>query len=73
MATTLKPLIYKICNILTVKYPPGMNPISTNLTKIYQSVLNLLSNASQFTESGKITLEVSRFRRNKEEERGKSE
>ncbi|MEG4502605.1 ATP-binding protein [Microcoleus sp. F6_B4] len=36
-------------------------------------MLNLLSNASTFTESREITLEVSRLRRKQEEERGKQE
>ncbi|MEG4579743.1 hypothetical protein QUA71_09055 [Microcoleus sp. MON1_C5] len=70
---TIKPLIDKNGNVLTLKYPPDIYPVYTKVTKIYQCVLNLLLNATQFTESGKITLKVSRFRRKKEEERGKSE
>ncbi|WP_158307988.1 hypothetical protein [Microcoleus vaginatus] len=56
MATIIKPLIDKSGNFLTVKCAPAIDPVYTNLTKIYQCVLNLLSNASQFTKSGKITL-----------------
>ena len=56
VATIIKPLIDKSGNFLTVKCAPAIDPVYTNLTKIYQCVLNLLSNASQFTKSGKITL-----------------
>ena len=45
----------------------------TDVTKIYQCLLSLLSNASKFTEAGEITLEVSQFRRKQEEGRGKQE
>jgi len=52
---------------LTVKYPPEIGTVYTDVTKIYQCFLSLLSNASKFTEGGEITLEASRFRRRKRE------
>ncbi|WP_445171450.1 sensor histidine kinase [Microcoleus sp.] len=67
VATTIKPLVDKSRNVLTVKCPPDIGTVYTDVTKIYQCFLNLLSNASKFTEAGEITLEVSRFRRRKRE------
>jgi len=66
VATTIKPLVDKSCKVLTVKCPPDIGTVYTDVTKIDRCFLNLLSNASKFTEAGEITLEVSRFRsRNK--------
>ncbi|MEG4575965.1 ATP-binding protein [Microcoleus sp. N3A4] len=73
VATTIKPLVEKNSNVLTVNCPPDIGTFYTDLTKIYQCLLNLLSNASKFTEAGEITLEVSRFRSKKEEGKGKKE
>ena len=73
VATTIKPLVDKNRNILTVNCSPDLGTVYTDVTKIYQCLLNLLSNASKFTEAGEITLEVSRFRRKQEEGRGKKE
>jgi len=67
VATTIKPLVEKSPNVLTVKCPPDIGTVYTDVTKIYQCFLNLLSNASRFTEAGEITLEVNRFRRRKRE------
>ena len=58
---------------MTVKCPPDIGTVYTDVTKISQCFLNLLSNASKFTEAGEITWEVSRFRRKQEEGRGKKE
>ena len=55
MATTIKPLVDKIRNVLTVKCPPDIGTVYTDVTKISQCFLNLLSNASKFTEAGEIT------------------
>ncbi|MBD1830081.1 HAMP domain-containing protein [Microcoleus sp. FACHB-61] len=73
VATTIKPLVDKNRNVLTVHCPPDIGTVYTDITKIYQCLLNLLSNASKFTEAGKITLEVRRFRRKKGEGTGKQE
>ncbi|MEG4393274.1 ATP-binding protein [Microcoleus sp. BROC3] len=73
VANTIKPLVDKNSNVLSVNCPPDIGTVYTDVTKIYQCLLNLLSNASKFTESGKITLEVRRFRRKQEEEREKHE
>ena len=39
---------------------PGIGAISTDMTKLKQSLLNLLSNASKFTEQGAVKLLVAR-------------
>jgi signal transduction histidine kinase len=67
VATTIKPLVDKSRNVLTVKCPPDIGTVYTDVTKIYQCFLNWLSNASKFTEAGEISLEVNRFRRRKRE------
>ncbi|MEG4928141.1 MULTISPECIES: ATP-binding protein [unclassified Microcoleus] len=73
VANTIKPLVDKNSNVLSVNCPPDIGTVYTDVTKIYQCLLNLLSNASKFTESGEITLEVRRFRRKQEAEREKHE
>ncbi|MEG3840689.1 ATP-binding protein [Microcoleus sp. herbarium14] len=66
-------MVDKNRNILTVNCPPDIGTVYTDITKIYQCLLNLLSNASKFTEAGEITLEVSRFIRNQEGGKGNKE
>jgi CheY-like chemotaxis protein len=47
-------------NRLEVICPAEIGSMRSDLTKVRQSLLNLLSNASKFTENGTLTLEVSR-------------
>ena len=68
VAATVQPLVKKNNNVLTVNCPQDIGTVYTDVTKIYQCLLNLLSNASKFTEGGTITLEVSRFIKKQEEE-----
>ncbi len=59
VATTVKPLVEKNGNRLVVEVAaPGR--MRADLTKVRQMLLNLLSNASKFTERGTITLRVTR-------------
>jgi signal transduction histidine kinase len=48
-------------NALEVKADPGLGVMRADLTKVRQILLNLLSNASKFTEKGPIVLAVHRM------------
>ena len=56
--STIRPLIEKNNNTLETKVPEDLGMMHADLTKVRQSLFNLLSNASKFTKQGKITLEV---------------
>ncbi len=60
VAATVEPLVAKNANTFELKCPPDAGSIRTDLTKLRQTLFNLLSNASKFTEKGKITLEIKR-------------
>jgi len=64
---TVSPLIEKKANQLIVNCPEDLGTMYTDLTKIRQIILNLLSNAAKFTENGKIILEVSRQSKNNDD------
>ncbi|GAP94295.1 response regulator [Leptolyngbya sp. NIES-2104] len=57
---TLRPLVRKNNNVLVVTCPETIGSMRADLTKLRQSLFNLLSNASKFTENGTITLSVER-------------
>jgi signal transduction histidine kinase/CheY-like chemotaxis protein len=59
---TIAPLIEKKANILEVQCPDKIGQIHADATKVKQMLLNLLSNASKFTEHGRIILTVTRAR-----------
>lgn len=56
VATTVQPLVQRNGNALTVECTPGLGHMLADPTKIRQSLLNLLSNASKFTHNGQIAL-----------------
>ncbi|MCT7967425.1 PAS domain S-box protein [Laspinema sp. D1] len=58
---TIHPLVQKNGNHLQVDYPPDLGQMYSDLNKVRQVLLNLLSNAAKFTENGTITLEVRRI------------
>ena len=60
---TISPLINHKSNQLIVKCSDTVGNMKADLTKVRQSLLNLLSNASKFTEQGTVTLTVNRYAR----------
>ncbi len=58
VASTVLPLAKKNGNRLDVKYPDGIGSMVCDLTKVRQTLFNLLSNACKFTEQGVISLEA---------------
>jgi len=61
VAATISPLIEKKSNQLVLDYPQDIGTMHADATKLRQMLLNLLSNASKFTEKGTITLRVTRI------------
>lgn len=57
---TLHPLLAKNHNTLVVNCPSDIGSMRSDITKLRQSLFNLLSNASKFTENGTVTLTVER-------------
>ena len=60
VATTIKPSAAKNRNTLVVTCPDDIGTMHSDMVKVRQILLNLLSNACKFTERGRIALEVSR-------------
>ncbi|MGH6990946.1 MAG: ATP-binding response regulator, partial [Stellaceae bacterium] len=56
----IEPLAAKNGNRLVVDCPDAADAIETDVTKLKQSLLNLLSNASKFTRNGTIELAIAR-------------
>lgn len=57
---TVAPLMDKNANEFIVECDTEIGLMHADLTKVRQALLNLLSNASKFTEKGKVTLSVTR-------------
>jgi signal transduction histidine kinase/CheY-like chemotaxis protein len=57
---TINPLVEKNSNTLEVNCPAEVGQMRADLTKTRQILFNLLSNASKFTEKGKVSLTVER-------------
>ena len=60
VVTTLQPLIQKQANTLVVRCASDLGKMRADLTKVRQSLVNLLGNAAKFCERGRITLEATR-------------
>jgi signal transduction histidine kinase/DNA-binding response OmpR family regulator len=60
IAATIQPLIEKNGNVLEIDCPAGIGAMRADLTKVRQTLFNLLSNAAKFTEKGKISLSARR-------------
>ena len=55
------PMAEKNGNALELRLADDLGTIRTDRTKLKQSLLNILSNASKFTENGRLTLVAERF------------
>src|SRR5262249_39100951 len=60
VAATVQPLVSKNGNKLVVESAQDLGTMHADLTKVRQTLFNLLSNASKFTEKGVIRLSVER-------------
>jgi PAS domain S-box-containing protein len=56
--STVQPLIDKKNNTLDIENTANLDTLFTDLTKLRQMLLNLLSNASKFTQQGQIKLSI---------------
>ncbi len=64
VAATVAPLIEKNGNRLALQFSDGLGAIRSDVTRVRQILLNLLSNASKFTEGGVITVRATREGKN---------
>jgi signal transduction histidine kinase len=60
VAAIVQPLVEKNGNTLVVKCPEDVGEMQADLTKVRQTLFNLLSNAAKFTDHGRIELRVER-------------
>jgi PAS domain S-box-containing protein len=58
ISNTIQPLVEHNGNQLEIHCSPQIGTMHADITKVQQSLLNLLSNATKFTQNGKITLTV---------------
>ncbi|RTL50217.1 MAG: response regulator [Bradyrhizobiaceae bacterium] len=59
--TIVDPMIAKNNNHLVIECPEKIGSLRTDLTKLKQNLINLLSNAAKFTKDGEVKLALSRF------------
>jgi signal transduction histidine kinase/CheY-like chemotaxis protein len=57
---TIRPLLEKNANTLVVHRPDNLGAMRADLTKVRQSLFNLLSNACKFAQRGTIALDMAR-------------
>ena len=60
VAAMVRPLVEKNGNVLEVVMDEDIGTMHSDLTRVRQILLNLLSNASKFTSKGTVTLTVTR-------------
>ncbi len=60
VVATIEPIAERKNNILEIQCPSDIGSMHTDKTKLRQSLVNLLSNASKFTSQGTITFAVTR-------------
>ncbi|MGI4797409.1 MAG: sensor histidine kinase [Janthinobacterium lividum] len=59
-AGTVDSLVHRKGNVLVLDFPSDLGSMRTDVVKLRQSLLNLLSNAAKFTENGRIALRARR-------------
>jgi signal transduction histidine kinase len=60
IGTMVEPLMAKNGNVLRVTCPAEVGVMNTDVTKLRQSLLNILGNATKFTKEGTVALHVAR-------------
>jgi PAS domain S-box-containing protein len=60
VTSIIQPLVEKNGNRFEVTVAPNVGTMHADLTKVRQSLLNLLSNAAKFTSDGRVELDVRR-------------
>jgi PAS domain S-box-containing protein len=60
VAATIRPLVAKNNNTLVLEPAADLGVLHADVTKVRQTLFNLLSNAAKFTHDGRITLAVAR-------------
>jgi len=60
VVATIQPLVQKNANTLDCVGDESAGPMHSDVTKLRQVLLNLLSNATKFTREGRISLEIER-------------
>jgi CheY-like chemotaxis protein/two-component sensor histidine kinase len=63
IATLTQPLVEKNSNRFEVEVGDALGEMRSDVTKIRQAVMNLISNAGKFTENGVVTLRAERVHR----------
>jgi len=58
VVSTVQPLVEKKANTLEVRCASDLGSMHADLTKVRQTLFNLISNACKFTEQGTISLDV---------------
>jgi len=61
ISIAIQPRIETKHNLLNIKFSPTLSHIYTDWTKLHKMLLALLSNATKFTENGKIILEINQI------------
>jgi len=61
VAATVAPVVEKNGNHFEIVAEPGLGKMHTDLTKVRQSLFNLLGNAGKFTKDGTVRLEAGRL------------
>jgi signal transduction histidine kinase/CheY-like chemotaxis protein len=60
VVATVTPLVEKKSSRLVTRFEPNLGAMHADVTKLRQSLFNLLSNAAKFTEAGTVTLSAQR-------------
>ncbi len=65
VTSIITPLVAKNGNRLDLRLGDNLGNMRTDRTKVKQCLLNILSNASKFTQNGKLTVEVLRLEKDR--------